>query len=57
MLETVICVCGALLLGGIARICSSDSYYSADYSEEYYRHLRGDKKSSKLTDVEFYRFL
>ena len=53
MLATVICVCGALLLGGLAKVCSSE----AGYSEEYYRYLRDNKKIPKAPEIDMYRYL
>lgn len=53
MIETVICICGALFLGGIAKVCSSDGHYS----EEYYRYLRDNKKIPKAPEIDMYRWL
>lgn len=40
MFEVVACICGVLLVGGIAKIFSGGGY-----SEEYYTYLRNNKKT------------
>ena len=53
MVETVICVCGVLLLGGITKFCCTDKRYS----EEYYKYLRNNQKPPERRDVDYYRYL
>jgi hypothetical protein len=53
VIETVICICGALLLGGIAKVCS----IRATYSEEYYRYLRYNNKIPKVPEIDMYRYV
>jgi len=53
MLETVICVCGILVFGGIVKgICNGTKY-----SEEYYRYLRHNKEAPGRNHIDYYRFL
>ena len=55
MVETVICVCGVLLLGGITKFCCTDKRYS----EEYYHYLGNNKKIRKPylpAEIELYRY-
>lgn len=41
MVEAVILFGGALVLGGICKVCCSDKRYT----EEYYRYLRNNKQT------------
>jgi len=56
MFEVVACICGVLLVGGIAKICSGERY-----TEEYYRYVRNNKKAPGnfpyLYQDNYYRFL
>lgn len=53
MVETVICVCGFLILGGITKVCCTDKRYT----EEYYKYLRNNKKAPERADIDYYRYL
>jgi hypothetical protein len=55
MIETVICICGLFVLGGIILLyCSEEKY-----SEAYYHHLHNNKgvmQSYLPTEIELYRY-
>ena len=54
MVETVICVCGFLILGGITKLCCTDKRYT----EEYHRYLRNNgKQTSEEIKAEYFRYL
>jgi hypothetical protein len=55
MFEVVACICGVLLVGGIAKICSGERH-----TEEYYTYLRNNKKTPdghKSAQDNYYRYL
>ena len=53
MVETAICLCGLLILGGITKVCCTDKRYS----EEYYKYLRNNQKAPERRDVDYFKYL
>ena len=54
MVETAICLCGLLILGGITKVCCTDKRYT----EEYHRYLRNNgKQTPEDIKSEYFRYL